>query len=160
MLKRSTKKKEDKFKMKLSEQIKDSQTYSKIAADCVSLMEDQVNQKKGLGGMLFKTLYKGINAIGSDYAYNAIVNLIPAVSRAIDPLWEDGVNAGDPVDYLKQNQSLTADTILSVTDIKIKNASNKVVKVSYEKIRGSLKEEIETAVPRLAEILQKNATVS
>ena len=145
--------------MKLSEQINDPQIRSRIATDCVSLMEDQVNQKKGIGGILFKTLYKGINAIGANYAHDAIVALIAPVSRAIDPLWEKGVTAGDPVNYLKQNQSLTADTILTVTDAKIKNASNKVVKVTYDKIRGSLKEEIETAVPRLAEILEKNAVV-
>ena len=146
--------------MKLSEKINDPQTRSYIASDCVLLMEDQVKQKKGLGGMLFKTLYKGINAISSDYAHNAIIGLIPPVSRAIDPLWDQGLTSGNPVDYLSQNQALTADTILSVTDMKIQNASNKVVKVSYEKIRGSLKEEIEVAVPRLAEILHKNVPVS
>lgn len=143
--------------MKLSEQITDQQIRLNIAQDCVKLMEDQVEAKTGITGIAFKTLYKGIKSISPDYAQRAIFGLIPSVSEAVNPLWDEGKEKGNPVSYLQNNQALTANTILSVTDKRIQNATNKIVKISYEKIRQSLQDEIEQAVPRLAEILGKYA---
>ncbi len=142
--------------MTLSEQIKNKEVSSNIAVDCVALMEEQVSAKKGIKGVTFKTLYKGIKTISPDYTTNAIKGLLPSISQAIDPLWSEGIEQGNPVDYLSKNQSLTADTILTVTDNRIKNSSNKIVKASYNKVRNSLKSEIEEVVPQLAVILDRN----
>lgn len=142
--------------MKLSEQIKDKEIRFNIANDCVQLIEDQVNAKKGVSGVAFKTLYKGVKAISSNYVCRAIMILLPSVSEAIDPLWEEGIQQGDPVQYAKDNKSLTADTILSVTDVRISDAKNKIVRVTYNKIRDSLKDEVEQAVPGLVDIIDKN----
>ena len=145
--------------MKLSEQIKDQKISDNIAHECVQLMESQVSAKKGLSGIAFKTLYAGIKAISSDYAFNAIKGLLLPVSKALDPLWAKGLQQNDPVIYLKNNISLTANTILSVTDAKIQKASNTIVKGTYNKIRKSLQDEIEQAVPGLADILGRNVTI-
>lgn len=143
--------------MKLSEQIQDQQIRLNIAQDCVKLMEAQVEAKTGVTGILFKTLYKGIKSISPNYAQKAIFGLIPSISQALNPLWDEGIEKGNPVTYLQSNPTLTANTILSVTDERIKKTANKIIKVSYEKIRNSLQDEIEQVVPQLAEILGKYA---
>lgn len=141
--------------MKLSEQIEAKHIQSDIARECVQVMENQVNSKKGMTGVLFKTLYAGIRALGADYAYRAILNLLPATSEALDPLWEKGLSENAPVAYLKTNSSLTAEKILSVTDAKIAKAHNKIVKATYQKVRNTLEGEIIEAVPPIADILGK-----
>ena len=77
--------------MKLSQHIKDRQTSLNIAHDCAQLMENQVNAKKGITGVAFKTIYKGIKTIKSDYAVRAITGLLPSVSEAIEPIWAEGI---------------------------------------------------------------------
>ena len=143
--------------MKLSEQIEDKQIRLNIAEDCVKLMDNQVEAKTGITGILFKTLYKGLESITPKYAQKAIFNLIPSISQAINPLWDEGKEKGNPVTYLQNNCTLTANTILSVTDERIRKTKNKIIKVSYEKIRHVLQDEIEQIVPQLAEILGKYA---
>lgn len=142
--------------MKLSEQIQNKQIRLNIANECVQLMEEQVNAKKGITGVAFKTLYKGIKTIKSDYPVKAITGLLPSVSEAIEPIWAEGMQKGDPIKHLKDNQALTADKILSVTDLRIKKAQNKIVKASYSRIRNSLQDEIQQAVPGLADILNNH----
>lgn len=141
--------------MGFSEQINDQETQLKIAHDCTDLIEQHVNRKKGVTGVAFKTLYKGLKSVSADYIVQANLKLLPSVTKALDPLWDEGKQKGDPVEYMKENKSLTADTILSVTDDKIGDAKNKIVKVSYSKVRKSLKGEIEEVIPDLASILQK-----
>lgn len=143
--------------MKLSEQIQEQEIRLNIAQDCVELMEAQVKAKTGITGILFKTLYKGIKSISPNYAQKAIFGLIPAISQAMNPLWDDGIKKGNPVTYLQSNPTLTANTILSVTDERIKKTDNKIIKISYDKVRNSLQDEIEQVVPQLAEILGKYA---
>lgn len=143
--------------MKLSEQIQDQEIRLNIAQDCVKLMEDQVEAKTGITGIFFKTLYKGIKSISPNYAQKAIFGLIPPIAQAMNPLWDEGTEKGNPVTYLKKNPTLTANTILTVTDERIKSTDNKIIRISYEKIRDSLQDEIEEVVPQLAEILGKYA---
>ena len=49
--------------------------------------------------------------------------------------------------------------ILSVTDIKIENSSNKIVKTSYQKIRKSVKSEIQDNVPQISKILENHIKI-
>ena len=71
--------------MKLSERIKDEQINFKIASECVQLMENQVNAKKGITGVAFKTIYKGIKTISSDYTFRAITGLLPSLAGFSKP---------------------------------------------------------------------------
>ncbi|HEY9827561.1 MAG TPA: hypothetical protein V6D19_19155 [Stenomitos sp.] len=107
--------------------------------------------------MAIKATYKVVKGLGTDYIPVAIKRLLPEVIRAIDPMWEEGVQSGDPVRHLSQNGEMTADAILSVTDAKIERAKNKLICTSYNKLRKSVKSDITAAVPGFAEILGKYA---
>jgi hypothetical protein len=68
--------------------------------------------------------------------------------------------AGDPANYLIQNSARTADMILSVTDSRAAKTSNGAVRSAYQKLRKSVKGDVEAAVPGLANILATHVAAS
>jgi hypothetical protein len=145
--------------MTLIESIKSDATKASIVQDCTVLIDQQVAAKGGMSGLALKTAYKIVKGVGPTYIPGAIGRLLPEVMKALDPMWQEGLQAGNPVDYLTQNSAQTADTILSVTDNRIKNSSG-VVRSSYNKLRNSVKGDVEAAVPELAKIIGKHTQVS
>ena len=143
--------------MGLSEQLNDPQIHAKIAEDCTTLMDEQVSDKKGLGGMAIKAAYGVLKGIGPSYITRAILNLLPKAIVAIDPLWAEGIVSGDPVSHLSQHKAKAADILLGVTDHKIANAQNKVVIATYNKLRKSVQGDVEAAVPEFAKIISRYA---
>ena len=142
--------------MGLSEQLRDDQIKSSMAADCAKLMDEQVAAKSGVSGMAFKATYRVVKGLSSDYIPGAIQRLLPEAISALEPMWEEGLVSGDPVAFLTQNSELTADTILSVTDAKIQRVKSKLICTSYSKLRKSVKSDISAAVPGFAGILSKH----
>ena len=144
--------------MELTTKINDKETYNSIATDCSQLMDDQVAAKGGLSGMAFKATYKLVKGIGADYIPGAIKRLLPETLKALDPIWEEGRAQGDPVSYLSEHRDRTADLILSTTDARIKSNGGGIIGASYQKLRKSIKPDVEAAVPGLAKILAKHTS--
>ena len=141
----------------LSEKIQDAAIRANIADDCAKLIDKQVAAKGGLSGMAMKTAYGVIKGIGAGYIPGAISRLLPDACLALDPIWQEGQAAGDPVQYLSDHSDRTADSILSVTDTRIENSSNGVVSATYKKLRKSVKNDVQAAVPDLAQIISSHA---
>ncbi|MGK7888322.1 MAG: hypothetical protein AB4042_03245 [Leptolyngbyaceae cyanobacterium] len=144
--------------MGLSDILTDNTIKEKVIADCVQLMNEQVAAKKGIGGMALKTAYKLIKGVGPNYLTSAVGKLLPTIGDALDPIWAEGVKSDDPVEYLSQQRSEVADQLLGVTDARIAKSSNKVVKGAYNKLRKSVKVDVEEAVPGLAKIIATYTT--
>ena len=145
--------------MALTEVITDQTVKTNIVEDCTVLIDRQVAAKGGMSGLALKTAYKVVKGVGPTYIPGALGRLLPEVLRALDPMWAEGIQAGDPVAYLCQNSATTADTILSVTDVRIQKSGG-VVKSSYQKLRKSVKGDVEAAVPELAKIIHTHTPVS
>ena len=143
--------------MGLSEKIQDQAVRASIAADCAQLIDKQVAAKGGLAGIAMKTAYGVIKGGGASYIPGAINRLLPDACKALDPMWQEGTASGDPVKYLSENSDRTADSILSVTDARIQNSNNGVVSATYNKLRKSVKNDVEAAVPDLAQIISSHA---
>lgn len=139
--------------MGLSDQIKDPQVRSSIAADCAKLIDEQVAAKGGLSGLALKATYGVVKGLGANYVVGAIERLLPDVLVALDPIWNEGVAAGNPVEHLATHPTETADRVLSVTDARIQKTNNGVVRGAYNKLRQSVKQDVEAAVPDLAKII-------
>jgi hypothetical protein len=139
--------------MGLREHIKDETISANLAEDCARLMDEQVAAKSGLSGLALKATYGVVKGVGPSYIPEAIERLLPEALTALDPIWNEGVQTGDPVQHLTQNRSQTADRLLSVTDARIEKSKNNIVRGAYSKLRKSVKSDIEEAVPSLARIL-------
>jgi hypothetical protein len=142
--------------MGLNETLQNPDVRNRIVADCVKLMDEQVATKNGISGFALKATYGVVKGVGAGYIPGAIDRLLPQVFSALDPMWEEGVQSGDPVAHLTQHRSRTADTILSITDTKIEKTDNGVVRASYNKLRKSVKGDVEEAVPSLAKIIHNH----
>ncbi len=141
--------------MGLSEGLNDPNKAASIVADCVKLMDEHVAGKGGLGGLGLKAAYGTVKGVRPGYIDGAIDRLLPQALDALDPIWSEGVQTGDPVGYLTQNRSRTADALLGITDAWIEKSSNGIVRGAYNKLRGSAKTDVEEAVPGLAKIIDK-----
>lgn len=141
--------------MKLNAVIQEPSVKASIVADCAQLIETQVNTKGGISGLALKAAYTVVKGLNAHYIPGAIGRLLPPLFEALNALWEEGTQAGDPVGYLVQHRSRTANTILSITDSRVRNAPA-VVKSTYGKMRASIQGDVEEAIPELAQILGKH----
>lgn len=139
--------------MGLSEVIHDETIQARVAADCARLMDEQVSTKGGIAGLAIKTTYGMLKGLGADYIPGAIQRLLPDACVALEPIWQEGLAVGNPVEHLDQHRARTADMILGITDARIERSNNKIVRASYGKLRQSVKGDIEAAIPGLAQIL-------
>lgn len=141
--------------MGLTEGLNDPNKRASLVADCVTLIDEQVAAKGGMGGLAWKAAYGTVKGVNPGYIAGAIDRILPEILAAVEPMWNEGVQTGDPVGYLSQNSSRAADAVLSVTDARIEKSNNGVVRGAYNKLRNSAKGEVETAIPALAKILDK-----
>ncbi|MEO1521144.1 MAG: hypothetical protein AAFU78_10245 [Cyanobacteria bacterium J06633_2] len=143
--------------MGLHETIQNKEVRTSIANDCASLIDEQVAAKSGMGGLALKATYGVVKGVGKEYIPGAIGRLLPDAFAALDPIWVEGVQSGDPVNYLSQHRTRTADMLLSVTDTRIEKSNNKIVRSAYNKLRNSVKTDVEASVPGLAKIIHSYA---
>ena len=141
--------------MGLSDQLSEPSIRTQLAQDCASLMDEQVAAKKGVGGLAIKAAYAALKGIGAGYIPRTIENLLPKFIRAMDPMRDEGIAQGDPASYLCENQAQAAEVLLGVTDEKIRNAQNKLVIGTYNRLRQSVKGDVEAAIPGLSQVLMK-----
>jgi hypothetical protein len=142
-----------KNKMGLSDKFSDQTIQANLIADCTKLVDEQVAAKNGLSGLAIKAAYSVVKGVEPSYIPGAIERILPEAIMALEPMWDEGLQTGSPVQHLIQNRSRTADTLLSITDARIEKAQHGVVRASYGKLRKSVKNDVEEAVPSLAKLL-------
>lgn len=129
-----------------------------VLQDCLDLIDAEVKDKRGLSGVALKTGYKVIKNFKPGFLRNVVRDLIPEFAKALDPLYNEAVDKGEPAaTYIERHQSRAADSLLAITDGKADRSSNKVVKSTYKKLRGTAKKNVEAAIPRLGKLIEKHA---
>ncbi|MBD2202061.1 hypothetical protein H6G33_08635 [Calothrix sp. FACHB-1219] len=141
--------------MGLSDELLNSDKKDKIVVDCCTVLEKQVESKSGLSGMALKTAFAALKGVKPGYIPYVVEQLLPQCFTAIDPIWNEGVQKGDPVEYMTTSSDRTADALLSVTDERVKKTKRQIVRGTYERFRGSAKQHVEEAVPELAKVISK-----
>jgi hypothetical protein len=124
--------------------------------DCVKLIDEQVASASGFGGLALKAAYSTVKGIRADYCAQVVDQLLPEISIALDPMWTEAVNNGNPVEYLAQRKAQVADELLQISDKRVENSTRAIVKGAYAKLRPSAKNYVENGVPDLAKIIDKH----
>lgn len=143
--------------MGLSENLLTPDNKALIVQECCELIDAQLAGKTGMSGIALKTAFAALKGLKPNYIHGVVDSLSQPCFNEIDPIWAEGLQQGEPVEYLKANKSRTADALLAVTDTKAKNTKIQLVRGVYEKFRDSAKKHVEDAVPDLAEIIGKYA---
>ncbi|BAZ05198.1 DUF6918 family protein [Calothrix sp. NIES-3974] len=146
--------------MGLADALNDPNKKQMIVDDCMKLIDELVASQSGLGGMGLKASYAAVNGVKPGYVAGALGRLLPEALPALDPIWNQGLQAGDPVAYLTENSSEAADALLVVTDKRIENAQNGVVKGTYGKLRNSAKKYVQQIIPGLAQSIANHTDAS
>ncbi|MEH1782882.1 DUF6918 family protein [Nostoc sp.] len=139
--------------MGLSDGLLNPTKKAMVIEDCCNMIEGQLASKSGMSGIALKTAFAALKGIKPGYIPYVVEQILPQCFTALDPIWGEGVEKGDPIEYLSVNRSDTADALLGVTDARVKNAKRPIVRGTYEKLRGSAKKHVEEAVPDLAKVI-------
>lgn len=129
-----------------------------VVDDCCSLIDAEVKDKGGISGLAIKAGYGAVKGVKPGFIRSVVEDLLPEFAQALDPVWQDAKKDGKAVgQYFASNTSRVADALLAITDSKAQRSKSGVVKGTYDKLRGSAKKNVEAAVPRLGEMVQKYA---
>ena len=138
----------------LKEVLLDETRRKSLAAECMSLIEREVDDKGGLGGIAVKTGFKAVRGIKPGFVEKVVYDLLPEFADALEPLANEARSQGkDVTTFLSSNASRVADALLAITDKKAERSTNGVVKSAYGKLRGMAKSNVESAIPGLAKLV-------
>ncbi|HIK08164.1 MAG TPA: hypothetical protein IGS40_26350 [Trichormus sp. M33_DOE_039] len=140
--------------MGLSDGLLDPKKKAMVVDDCCNMIETQLAAKSGISGIALRTAFAALKGVKPGYIPYIVEQLLPPCFSAIDPIWSEGIQKGDPVAHLVASRSHTADALLSVTDTRVKSSTRSIVRGTYEKLRGSAKQHIEEAVPDFAQVIE------
>ena len=143
----------------LSDKLTDPSVRPKVVDACVKLVEDEVASKRGLSGAAIKAGFKVIKGLKPGMISSTVNWLLPDFANAMQPLYDKSTDGAQDAaaaftDYLGNNTDETADALLGVTDAKAEGAKNKLVKKTYDRLRGSAKDNVKAAVPGLARTMK------
>lgn len=142
----------------LAEKLTAPDVRPKVVTACVDLVEREVDAKRGLSGAAIKAGFKVVQTLKPGMVASVVDTLLPEFAGALEGIYAR-TTAGAPepgsafADYLGQHPEEAADALLQVTDQRADRAKNATLKKTYQRLRGSAKEHVATAVPGLARTL-------
>ncbi|MBC8067164.1 MAG: hypothetical protein IAG13_02430 [Deltaproteobacteria bacterium] len=127
-----------------------------VVAACVSLVDREVASKGGLSGMAVKAGYAVIKAVKPGFVAQVVETLLPEFAAAMEPIYTREGAAGPEAftRYLEGHRDEVADALLTVTDARAQRAKNPTIKKTYDRLRGSARDNVSAAVPNLAATLR------
>jgi hypothetical protein len=129
-----------------------------VIADACGVLEAEVADKSGLGGIAIKAAYKLLKGIKPGFVAEVVDGLLDEFLDALDPIYQQALATEQkPAQYIRDNKSRTADALLSVTDRRAESSRRAALKGAYEKLRPSAKRHVEAAAPRLADLVSRHA---
>lgn len=142
----------------LAEVLTSDAKRAQVVDDCLQLIDQEVEDKGGISGMAIKAGYAAVKSIRPGFVKQVVHDLLPEFAKAVDPVYQEAKSQGRPVgEHFSANSGRVADSLLAITDDKAKRTKSGVVKATYERLRGTAKKNVESAVPRLGRLVEKHA---
>jgi hypothetical protein len=141
--------------MGLGAGLSDPNKKTKVVEDCCQMIDQQLAAKSGLGGMTLKAAFAALKGIKPGYIPHVVEMLLPECFDALDPIWSEGTQKGDPVAHLESSRTQAAEALLHITDERVKASDRAIVRGTYDKFRKSAKGYVEEAVPDLARVIER-----
>jgi hypothetical protein len=142
--------------MSLTEVCGDSVRKEALVRDGLVELEAELDSRSGLSGAAIRTGYKSITKLRPSFIEHNLERLLPRFAPVLDPYIEAGKTSGNVEAHLLTNSNEIAEGLLSATDQRVGESSNKVANKVYEKFRPKAKENVLDAMPRLAKLLARH----
>jgi Family of unknown function (DUF6918) len=133
----------------------------KVIADCVQLINEEVDAKGGFTGLAVKGAYALVKAVKPGFVTEAVDHMLDDFVKRLEPFWADAQAKNEPVGPLMNARApQVADALLAISDERAARSSNPTLKKAYEKLRPTGKKHVEQAVPRVGRLIQKYASAA
>ena len=133
----------------------------KVIADCVQLINEEVDSKGGLTGLAVKGAFAIVKAVKPGFVNEAVDHMLDDFVKRLEPFWADAQAKNEPVGPLMNARAAqVADALLAISDERAQRAKNQNLKKAYEKLRPTGKKHVEQAVPRIGRLIQKYASAA
>jgi len=141
---------------KLKERLLEPKRRPAVIKDCCLLIEDEVNRKTGLAGLVIKGGFKVVRAMSPNKIENLVEWLIDEFIENLDPIVEAHTGSEPLPLYLGTRKRAVAGAMLAITDAKARKSSNQTLKTVYEKLRPYGERHVEEATPGIARLIEKH----
>lgn len=142
----------------LKEKIADPSIRARVVEDAAQLVDDEVRSKSGLSGLAIKAGYKAVRALKPSLIPETIDGLLDRFVEQLEPFyaeWSGGDQSTSFDAFLIARKSQVANALLGVTDRRAREATNRTIKKTYEKLRPTGEKNVEQAVPGLVRLLKR-----
>tara|TARA_R110002096_G_scaffold292224_1_gene486516 strand:+ start:64297 stop:64728 length:432 start_codon:yes stop_codon:yes gene_type:complete len=131
-----------------------AETRPTVVDECVALVESEVRAK----GLIIRGAFKTVTKIKPGFVKGAIDGLLDEWLDKLEPYYgtwkaEDDVAFSAHLDGSKRD---VANDLLTVTDERAETSKHKTAAKMYKKLRPSALNNVESAVPGLAALIEKH----
>ncbi|GAA4550502.1 DUF6918 family protein [Amycolatopsis samaneae] len=146
----------------LKEILLDSSRRPAVVTDFETLVDSEVSDKGGVSGAVVKTGFAAVKKIKPGIVPSAVDSLLDEFADALEPFYGDFKAKGgnDFGTYLVGRSDEASDALLSVTDARAEQSSRDAIKKVYGKLRPNGKKNVEEALPRLGQLIDKHAATA
>ncbi len=129
-----------------------------LVDDCTRLVERRIARQGTMRRLMFKAAIAVLNAIKANAVRHIVIDMLPRFAYALEPLFVQ-FRASDIEqfsDFLLNHRESVATALLSATDTRVQSYGNSTVIAIYGRLRHSAEQEIELALPELAQVLGRH----
>lgn len=147
----------------LLEMINSNGMRPSVVNDCVDVLEQEVNKKKGMSGFATKQGFQIVRKLENGRMINNLVDkLLNEFVVELEPYYVAYLNDRSPSrpsfqDYLAQRDEQVSQSLLNVTDRRRNSSSNKLLIQTYDSLRSSALRNVKESVPALGGLMEKYA---
>ena len=129
-----------------------------VVADACEVLDQEVADKSGLGGIAIKGAYSVVKGIKPGFVPEVVNGLLDDFLAALDPIYQEALARNEtPGRHLATNGDRVADALLAITDARAARSSHAMLRKTYEKLRPTAKKHVSSAAPRLGQLLDRHA---
>jgi hypothetical protein len=129
----------------------------RLIADACEVLDQEVADKGGLGGIAIKGAYSVIKSIKPGFITEVVDSLLDDFLEALDPIAQEAAAKGVPAGkHLAANAERAADKLLAITDGRVARSTRAVIRKTYEKLRPTAIKHVAAAAPRLGQLLDRH----
>ena len=142
----------------LAEVLLASENRAAVIADCCTVIDQEVGDKKGLTGLAVKGAFKAVKTFNPNIIESVIDVLLDDFVAQLSPTYENftSSNETDLERYCIQHNQQIANALLAITDRRADKSKIKVLVKAYGKLRPQGEKHVKEAVPRIAALLVKH----
>jgi hypothetical protein len=139
----------------LKEKLLDQAVRPRVVADSARVIDEEVASKGGLTGIAIKGAYAVVKAVKANIIPETVDALLDDFVARMEPFYAawSSKPSGSFAAHLEQQAPQVADALLAITDERAQRSKNNTLRKAYEKLRPLGKKQVETALPRVARMV-------